>query len=91
MIHRRATENAEEFILFRLSQRHRQTKTIMPPAIGTETNLARRACVYSFSPFSAKRNKKNILRELCVSNEQSEWAVKQKYDMKLGLRTSALR
>ena len=75
MIHRRAAENAEEFIIFRLSLKHRQTKTIMPPAIGSQTNLARRAWVYSFSLSlsasggSAKRNKKKILRELCVSNE----------------------
>jgi len=77
MIHRRDAENAEEFGIFRLSLRHRQTKTIMPPAIGSHAHLARRALVYSFSPFSAKRNKKIFLRELCASNERSEWAVKK--------------
>ncbi len=56
---------------------HRQTKTIMPPAIGSHAYLARRALVYSFSPFSAKRNKKIFLCELCASNERSEWAVKK--------------
>ena len=69
MIYSRAAENAEKFGIFRLSLRRRQTKTIMPSAIGSHIHLARRVSVYSFSPFSAKRNKKNLLRELSVSNE----------------------
>ena len=76
-IHRRGSENAEKFINFRLSLRRRQTKAIMPLAVCSQTKLARRAWVYSFSPFSEKRNKKKILRELCVSNERSAWAVRQ--------------
>ena len=78
MIYRRVAENAERFGIFRLSLRRRQTKTIMPSAIGSHVHLAQRASFYYFSPFSAKRNKKNFLRELCVSNERSEWAVRQK-------------
>ena len=43
MIHRKAAENAEGLGIFRLSLRRRQTKTIMPPAIGLKVNFARRA------------------------------------------------
>jgi hypothetical protein len=70
-------------------QGYRQTKTIMPPAIGSHAHLARRALVYSFSPFSAKRNKKIFLCELCASNERSEWAVK-KYNTLPYLRMNVL-
>jgi len=40
MIHRRAAKNAEKVIIFRLSLRRPQTKTIMPSAIGSQTNPA---------------------------------------------------
>ena len=40
MIHRRAAENAEKIVIFRLSLRRRQTKIIMPPAISAQVNPA---------------------------------------------------
>ncbi|MEE8542113.1 MAG: hypothetical protein V3S66_10680, partial [Desulfobacterales bacterium] len=57
--HRKDAETAERIIILQLPLRRRQMQTIMPSASCWQLNPARRAWVYFFSPFSAKRNKKN--------------------------------
>jgi hypothetical protein len=53
----------------------------MPPAVGDRNVFARRAWAYSFSPLSAKRNRKSLLSDLGALNDHAtawEWAVNQK-------------
>ncbi len=54
MIHRKAAENAEELVIFRLSLRHRQTKAIMPPAVGSQRNLPEGRGFIPFRPSQRK-------------------------------------
>jgi hypothetical protein len=55
----------------------------MPSAIDSRTNPALQGLGLFFFALLSEKNKKNILRELCASNERSEWAVKQNNNMSL--------
>ncbi len=79
MIHRKAAENAEELVIFRLSLRHRQTKAIMPPAVGSQRNLPEGRGFIPFRPSQRNGIRKafsvnsvSLMSDLSGRSSQSE-------------------